>query len=146
VKFNLQIILFCLFALLIVAAFTALFVVISKRKRLSAKLSKSKIETDRFDILTVSQIYAWYDKNRKKIHSNSKGLLASKEAVRQKNASVIFPASLPGDYVFFQSVFINDKMPSKYRFIICRSVEKKLADMIDKNDGYIIFSDLKKGL
>lgn len=112
----------------------------------SSKIEKNKIETARFDELNAAMIFSWYSDNKKKLSFRSKGLLATKKAILAKNANITFPIATLGQQLFFQSFFTAENKPKKYRFIVCNSVDKKITELLQENDGYIIFSDIKRGL
>lgn len=117
-----------------------------KNRRLKKKLEKAKIETDRCGELSYAQIKVWYSSRRGKMNSSTKGILATKQAVVRANSAVSFPVSAVGKHVLVQSLYNNEEKPIDYRFIICDTIEENLGQLLDSNDGYIVFSEIKKGV
>lgn len=117
-----------------------------KNRRLKKKLEKAKIETDRCGELSYAQIKVWYSSRRGKMNGLTKGMLATKQAVARANSAVSFPVAAVGKHVLIQSLYNNEEKPIDYRFIICDTIEEKLKQLLDTNDGYVVFSEIKKGV
>lgn len=115
-----------------------------KRKRLRRQVDRAKIATDSAGVLTFAQIEVWYKKNIKRMNGSTKGLIATKKALSEKNSAITFPVT--DKEIIFQSFFNSDDHPIDYRFILCGEVDGKLSEMLEQNGGYIILSDLRKGL
>lgn len=119
---------------------------LGKNRRLKKKLEKAKIETARCGELSYAQIKVWYSSRRGKMNGSTKGMLATKQAVSRANSAVSFPVSAIGKNVLLQSLYNNEEKPIDYRFIICDTIEENLRQLLDANDGYVVFSEIKKGV